>query len=832
MGQIPYKVNSFVPDELFVDMDPMSLASVIDKFKAARFQLYNPAFISRPSDPISDTEGIVETHVAATIPLTAYERECYTAISSLNRTEFKKEDFKRQYLRLMDDDEERTLPRPAEEDGIFELYYLPEVVPGMHDTMIAANRKILPEYWDDKLAMVTRALTFHGEAAATTFEKHANMLEVRTGRFDTANEFMAKIDVGTGTNFMYKLITTRLYNKWFEMEHDPSFIKFNLTTMVEMISVHFLMTRMSQSILSRRRWNWYLVEYFLRKGFVKGFKNVDFRLEEGNENTPAPLLEAMDQYVTRWSVLQTRRLRRDDPEREDIADAARTLSECLTVIFGTWSSGVGKKEDEVLTPFADLNTFKEADYTLPDELVRFHGNQDGPQFTACHTQGSETDVNISSRKLDCLRRLVDILSRTPDEAFSYRNRNDSRRVVGILDLLYQRFYSIQGIGPELDRLVRKLALIPDTKMLPDDDVHGSFRRAIIPLNVNECSSALSTLQFEKTSLSLDPQMVVDDAWSNLMSFNEFGVSYIRTHVFYDEFTTRYPMYAKFTREWELLDMSWELVRHKHPFATRVINTFGSFKNRKLYKLEEELSIDRVVERVRAIDINKTRMIYDKWKTLLYAGLLGIQDKFILKPTRRVDDEGGLIENDDLGNLASSAISEAINDNYRYVDVFGNPDSHITLEDFIKATNYGIVNAGDMIPVNQSLDSLLREENMLFSGMWINVMDGERIHTMLAELITFADEINTLHLRYTFAWRDTRKHLDLAKIERHPQVGLTQLPFVVLKHDAWTSESPWYKCGAVEDMTSKVLSSGLGAERRIELHHPFEVITQIQRIKRP
>jgi hypothetical protein len=396
-----------------------------------------------------------------------------------------------------------------------------------------------------------------------------------------------------------------------------------------------------------------------------------------------------------------------------------------------------------------------------------------------------------------------------------------RKVANLLDFMASQFESLQGFTIDYNSMLRRMAFIPDTLMITDRAMRDlNFIGDIIEVQAGDVASAIFAVDFQETDMAFQVQDMCDDAWSSLQAFDEFIAKYQHNVAVWHAFRDDYPIYERYIREADMIKMTWRHVTYKHPLATMVLTEYEKYRNRVFLRLEEEDVAPSAFMRRKIVPVAL------KWTIMRNSGLLGVDDRFIIKPTTRVDsDEWG--------------------EHYRYVNIFVHDNDEeplYTYQQFIDSVAVGI--PGDRFALDEpavTVDRLLGSDNTMIHGMWINTMaGGEPMVTGLEEIMDLAAQIPVIGVNSPFAWKDLRVHLDIRKISRLPQIGVASPTFLPISHENWFV-SPWYRGHVVDrqelidqaqgrrgNVPNDDEEEGVG---RVLIRHPFEIVTHVERVPR-
>jgi hypothetical protein len=814
MGTIPAIEDIYSPTNRRMALDPLGVSTIMTKLQSASFEYsqYNPVYVANRHlttilnlGGVDQGDGRVEVAVEALLPLSDYERRCYRSLHDSNMMYLTKADYKRQYMSVLDDEREYTLPRPVGEEQIFTWYFLPRVVPLQMDRIIRFNRTVLPSIWERKKMMIEKALSVKGVPISATFEDLANVLRIRTSEFSTKNSLAKSISLGRGTAWLTKYVTTLLWNRWFVMHMELDFTTFNLETIIECICMKMLCTESSLSPKTRKQVNNYLSTYlFANMRSMNDPLGVDGPIAlqgiipVANRYDANPFLVGIfNQFALRTGAGIVVPVGAVGPHNR--VDGVDTVRNALHHLFGTWSRGIAVSADEipgVVVPNVEIIE------NLPEDLGTYHTNP-GSVFVPL-TQKNDHHWDELWLKSQSLEIFIKAIERG-NIRFSNRDPRVNQDLVFLLARLNKQIYDLQGFAIDFNNLLRKLAFIPDTLMLTEvasrnlEVGNDPFQRSLIDIRVGDVSSAYLAVKWSDASISMPVQDLCDDAWSSLQSVDEFKANYDIISNFALEFVGRYPTYQRFYTEPDLINSAWKHVQNKHPMAVQLAEEFKLYNNRVFTRFDTPgIPVDQIRR-------NKLQFVHELWSQHLNAGRLGIQDRFILKPSAR-------------------AVQGGANEIYRWIDVFREPDvpHRYTFQQYIDAVKRGIARARpEDQQVENSLGEILAQSDVTISGVWLNInVGGQGYYDGLQSILNLAEQIPVLGVGVPYKWRDLRDHIELDLYRNLPAIGILEFPMRNLTSRDWTR--PWYTVGSFD---------GAIHNTKVLIRHSFIVIMKVERVLR-
>jgi hypothetical protein len=809
VGDIPVVPNPRIPGERMVDMDPMGIIPLLEseKIKTADYNTWYPAAIQRPvvpvmnDDPFDNGDGNLEVAVQAIVPLDPYARALYSGMHVLNKRYLSKESRLREYMRYFDDDMEYTLPRPMEEDITKTFYYLPDIVPNQYTLAIEANPNLLAKMFDVKLAETQKYLQLAGRDAATTFRELANVLNIRSTEYSSVNEAVRTISKGRGASAMHRLVTVMLYNSWYEISMDLPWTRFDITTIMECFAMKMLCPAACLSYDTRVMVDNYLCSFFF--GSLK-IKTADNSLRWGNAHVPLHRRSdatRLPQVVHEFLQLYFDTLQIDANDQEIYRAAFK-------IFFLTWSRGLQLDREETIRPAQDPFPMIDSDNAdtveeLPANLESMHSH---PAFWTNVTSKLDHNVEDPWDKVAALGVIVTLLS-SDQVQFNFTDPRQGGRIKELIKHLMTTYYNMQAYAIDFNREVRKMASNPTTQVMSDatsaqraEDRTHALRKQVI-MNPGDFSSALLALSFAETKVVMPVQDIYINGLNELTSFDEFVTNFSVLRGYRDQFVADYPAYADLVQRTDLIEMAWKHVNTKHP------NAEVAFKAYKEYGTRVFQTLDEIDVPPGEVYFAKLTEVILRWSEALDSGMLGIVNEMIIKPTTPLDQE---------------RFNFPI---YRYIDIFTQPDGRrtVTFNEFIAAVNRGILARPDANAALVLND--LFEPDTKVTGFWITVNEaGERDTNPLAVVLDKSMRLDVMSVSVKSVWGDLKRHIELGLYDPKPVVGVTNAPFITILANEW-NQNPWYRSANAFMGIWEIPNA------TIELRHPINFVTKVQRVSR-
>jgi hypothetical protein len=437
---------------------------------------------------------------------------------------------------------------------------------------------------------------------------------------------------------------------------------------------------------------------------------------------------------------------------------------------------------------------------LPGDLAGLHAN---PDFWQPLTGKMDRNIEETSTKAASLRAVVDILS-DPKIRFT-ANRRSGSRILSLLQHLADSYYNFGHYEVNFSRELRKLAADPTTTVMSDEqsnanDAVPTIRRKEVMMTIGDWSSMFLAVDYSATSAHMSVSDVVASGQNALSGFNDFASYFTFLRAMREQFIDDYPAYGDFIQPGDLTSLAYSFVKDPHPQVKVAMEAYSKYGSRILHALDE-LPVP-----IGAIVTDKLHLMYALWNQALLRGLLGVDSRFIVKPT------------------ADSVLANArlLGSGMRWYDVFNDDGlEESDFSDFINSVNRG---TGDFREPGVKHIERFFEPNTLIKGAWVSIKVGERSDMKLDALVGSYAQISTLSIPVASRWKDLREHLELARYERLPTIGALKAPFISLLPDDWVT-NPWYFTRAGVD--------GLwpSDEGRMKFFYKVDIQTTVSRISR-
>jgi hypothetical protein len=820
MGDMRLVANPFSVGDAMIEADPMGIENIMKDLKISRFRRYHPAFRQRTGEEFPQRAGIggIEQGIEVDVPLPEDDLRDYRALSERNRMELVGNDVLRQYIRLLDDEQIYTRSRELSEDRTFTVYYLPEVDSIAYRSIIESTPLMLKPLFDMKLALLRRFMTYMTFSQSTTYTDILKRIEAQQGRFNTQMDFLNTIGPERGVMAMHRLTAVHLNARNLRLSLSLDHETFSLGSLIECLVWVLMVPEACIDVGDRAAIKNYILKHWLlhlvsrgqhgnrrgrqpvvRQGLTRVLDEAQFDVPPGRQRHPSRILEAVD-------IIEGQADRAgwfpDAASRDEFVGAMRRF-------FGGWSRGTFPDPGEysqVPHPVGDTvddqtngQNVLEPDPAggRPADLRRHHINGERPYIPTTSKYRGSSDYDVP---WDRFADFITIVKGFESREFKYLSTRLETALKNLLDWMTTRFYyHIQGYAIDYERIIRRLAFVPDSDMVGDEAARdlclAGHPRYEVVMTPGDLSSAYLSIAFEKTTSTMPFQDICLDAWQRLDSFTEFGSNYNMVRRIVQDLHQIHPIYEKYYRGWEYVEWAWAHTRNKTALGDELMKVFDQYKQRIFGRVAIQLP-------ARTLYTDKLEMIRVGWWENLLNLKLGIVGEYVVKPSfpfftriEPIDDpNAAVVLADDNRDVVPP---------FTFRNVFSPDDDNNVIrrgpEDLVRA-----IQTANLRPVNQA--------NVVIGGMWHNVMiGGEQPEEYLTQLDSMMGELKPLTLHMEYKWTDIVEHYNIRQDERLPIIGIVGAeggrdPIVEIGDADWTNR--WFY------------------QRRIKIYYPLTVILKV------